>query len=171
MAKYMQDSTDIQINEVSGTDNINFTLKQNNSLVNLLFPIGQIIIKGDNADYSNWLGFSWERTAVGKVLVGLDTTDTDFNAIGKTGGEKTHTLTVNEMPAHSHKLNGNTNVVFDDNDTYPYLFASAKRGYANGSSVVFGGNYLINDTTTIGGGQAHNNLQPYQVVAYWKRIA
>ena len=171
MAKYMQDSTDIQINEVSGTDNINFTLKQNNSLVNLLFPIGQIIIKGDNSDYSNWLGFLWERTAVGKVLVGLDTTDTDFNAIGKIGGEKTHTLTIDEMPAHSHKLNGNTNVVFNENSIYPYLLASAKRGYADGSNVTFGGDYTINDTTTIGSGQAHNNLQPYQVVAYWKRIA
>lgn len=171
MAKYMQDSADIQINEVSGTDNINFTLKETCSLINLLYPIGQIIIKGDNEDYSNWLGFTWERTAVGKVLVGLDTTDTDFNAIGKTGGEKKHKLTIDEMPSHSHKLNGNTNVVFDDNDTYPYLFASAKRGYANGSSVTFGGNYSINDTTTIGGGQAHNNMPPYQVVAYWKRIA
>lgn len=155
MAKYMQDSTDIQINEVSGTDNINFTLKQNNSLVNLLFPIGQIIIKGDNEDYSNWLGFSWERTAVGKVLVGYDTTDSDFNTIGKTGGEKTHTLTINEMPRHTHTF---------------------QNGYGSGSATV---NTAIvsnkvdanNNVNYTGGDQAHNNLQPYQVVAYWKRIS
>lgn len=158
MAKYMQDSADIQINEVSGTDNINFTLKETCSLVNLLYPIGQIIIKGDNADYSNWLGFTWERTAVGKVLVGLDTTDTDFNTIGKTGGEKTHTLTIDEMPSHKHDIKYASNDTgFGDN----YFTAGKKSSYST-SSVP------INNT---GGNQAHNNLQPYQVVAYWKRIA
>lgn len=158
MAKYMQDSADIQINEVSGTDNINFTLKETCSLVNLLYPIGQIIIKGDNADYSNWLGFSWERTAVGKVLVGLDTTDTDFNTIGKTGGEKTHTLTVDEIPSHNHSVKYASNdTAFGDN----YFTAGKKSSYETS-------NIPINNT---GGGQAHNNLQPYQVVAYWKRIA
>lgn len=158
MAKYMQDSADIQINEVSGTDNINFTLKETCSLVNLLYPIGQIIIKGDNADYSNWLGFTWERTAVGKVLVGLDTTDTDFNAIGKIGGEKTHILNVDEMPAHNHSIKYSSNdTAFGDN----YFTAGKKSSYETS-------NIPINNT---GGNQAHNNLQPYQVVAYWKRIA
>ena len=74
-------------------------------LYDAIFPIGQIVIKGDNEDYSNWLGFTWERTAVGKVLVGIDSTDTDFNTIGKTGGKKTHTLTVAEMPSHNHNVN------------------------------------------------------------------
>ena len=158
MAKYMQDSTDIQINEVSGTDNINFTLKQNNSLVNLLFPIGQIIIKGDNEDYSNWLGFTWERTAVGKVLVGIDTTDTDFNTIGKIGGEKTHTLTIDEMPKHKHTISAGTNATTDAN-------------YDRVASAYAGGNPKNLNTSETGGAQPHNNLQPYQVVAYWKRIA
>lgn len=158
MAKYMQDSTDIQINEVSGTDNINFTLKQNNSLVNLLFPIGQIIIKGDSADYSNWLGFTWERTAVGKVLVGYDNNDTDFNTIGKTGGEKTHTLIIDEMPSHNHDIKYASNDTgFGDN----YFTAGKKSSYSTSSVPI----------NNAGGGQAHNNLQPYQVVAYWKRIA
>ena len=138
MAKYMQDSADIQINEVSGTDNINFTLKETCSLINLLYPIGQIIIKGDNADYSNWLGFTWERTAVGKVLVGLDTADTDFNAIGKIGGEKTHTLIVDEMPAHNHSIKYSSNdTAFGDNYFTAGGGLSAARAALNG---VFYGN-------------------------------
>ena len=133
-------------------------------LYDAIFPIGQIIIKGDDADYSNWLGFTWERTAVGKVLVGYDSTDTDFNTIGKTGGEKKHTLTVDEMPAHNHNLNAFTS--------------------GSGSTGRFTGTYewsstssdtestrWIGNTVDVGGGQAHNNLQPYQVVAYWKRTA
>lgn len=142
-----------------------------NSLANLFFPIKKIIIFNDNDDHSNYLGFTWERIASGKMLVGIDSTDTDFNAIGKTGGEKEHTLTIDEMPAHSHKLNGNTDVTFAESSTYPYLLASAKRGYADGSNITFGEGYSINDTTTAGSGQAHNNLQPYQVVAYWQRIS
>ena len=73
-------------------------------LYNAIFPVGQIVIKGDNEDYSNWLGFTWERTSVGKVLVGYIPSDTDFDTIGKTGGEKTHTLTIDEMPKHKHNL-------------------------------------------------------------------
>lgn len=160
MAKYMQDSADIQINEVSGTDNINFTLKQNNSLVNLLFPIGQIIIKSDNEDYSDWLGFSWERTAVGKVLVGLDTTDTDFNAIGKIGGEKTHILTVDEMPSHTHGVP----------QAHPYNKDATEHYTLVRQSFNQITEYNV-DTSATGGGEAHNNMPPYQVVAYWKRIA
>lgn len=123
-------------------------------LYNAIFPVGQIVIKGDNEDYSNWLGFTWERTAVGKVLVGIDSTDTDFNTIGKTGGEKTHTLTVGEMPKHSHSA-----LVGGDGDKYASPF------------VTNGNNLYYVPTNEAGNNQAHNNLQPYQVVAYWKRIA
>lgn len=129
-------------------------------LYNAIFPIGQIVIKGDNEDYSNWLGFTWERTAVGKVLVGIDSTDTDFNEIGKTSGEKTHTLTINEMPNHYHNVNYGRSA--------PLGLNSGSTGYK--LNYEDGGTQQIYASAT-GGGQPHNNLQPYQVVAYWKRIA
>ena len=129
-------------------------------LYNAIFPIGQIVIKGDNEDYSNWLGFTWERTAVGKVLVGIDSTDTDFNTIGKTGGKKTHTLTVAEMPSHNHNVNYGSSA--------PLGLNSGSTGYK--LNYEQGGTQQIYATAT-GGNQPHNNLQPYQVVAYWKRIA
>lgn len=167
----LNENSDIaDINKVTAGD-MNEIKQVVNSLANLFFPVKKIVMFNDNDDHSNYLGFTWERIASGKVLIGIDSTDTDFNTIGKTGGEKEHTLTIDEMPAHSHKLNGNTNVTFDDSATYPYLLASAKRGYATGSNVTFGGNYTINDTTTIGGGQAHNNMPPYQVAAFWQRIS
>lgn len=141
-------------------------------LMKLVFPIGSTYITQEDTNPSTILNFgTWERVK-GKVLVGLDEDDTDFNEIGKTGGEKTHTLTVDEMPAHIHKLKGDTNVNFEDNTIYPYLLASAKRGYVNGSAVTFSEGYSTNDTTTVGGGQAHAILQPYQVVGYmWIRTA
>lgn len=129
-------------------------------LYNAIFPIGQIVIKGDNEDYSNWLGFTWERTALGKVLVGIDSTDTDFNTIGKTGGEKTHTLSVPEMPRHAHYIASNlTNNPLGGIDRTIMYGVPASVEPTNYSSESTGNN------------QPHNNLQPYQVVAYWKRIA
>lgn len=129
-------------------------------LYNAIFPVGQIVIKGDNEDYSNWLGFTWERTAVGKVLVGIDSNDTDFNNIGKTGGEKTHTLSVPEMPRHAHYITSNlTNNPPGGIDRTIMYGAPASVEPTNYSSESTGNN------------QPHNNLQPYQVVAYWRRIA
>ena len=130
-------------------------------LYNAIFPVGQIVIKGDNEDYSNWLGFTWERTAVGKVLVGIDSTDTDFNTIGKNGGEKTHTLTIDEMPKHRHtQISANSGSSGLTGTTYTGL------GWSTGNNESL--NTAMQNT---GGSQPHNNLQPYQVVAYWKRIA
>lgn len=129
-------------------------------LYNAIFPIGQIVIKGDNEDYSNWLGFTWERTAVGKVLVGIDSTDTDFNQIGKTAGAKEVTLTVAQIPSHAHSINGKQ---------------TAGNPLLGGEMAVAGGvgSWATNplNTNENGSGKPHNNLQPYQVVAYWKRIA
>ena len=119
-------------------------------LYNAIFPVGQIVIKGDNEDYSNWLGFTWKRTAVGKVLVGIDSTDTDFNTIDKTGGEKKHTLTIEEMaPTVWHSSS---------------QIDGIQKFFSNGET--FG---ISTQGTDLG--QPHNNLQPYQVVAYWRRIA
>ena len=129
-------------------------------LYNAIFPVGQIVIKGDNEDYSNWLGFTWERTAVGKVLVGIDSNDSDFNTIGKTSGEKKVTLTVAEMPNHYHNVNYGSSA--------PLGLNSGSTGYK--LNYEQGGTQQIYATAT-GGNQPHNNLQPYQVVAYWKRIA
>ena len=80
----------------------------------------------------------------GKTIVGLDPNDTDFNTIGKTYGEKNHTLTVQEMPSHSHEAKfGDT--AGSDGSGYRYSNTSGKN-----RQIV----------QAEGGGQAHNNVQP-----------
>lgn len=86
----------------------------------------------------------------GRVVTGLNTTNSNFNVLGKTGGEEAHTLTVSEMPSHNHKM-----------------YSPASVTVASGSS------YGIPDlgisttpTTNTGGDQPHNNLQPYITINY-----
>ena len=84
----------------------------------------------------------------GKVPVGLDDSQSEFNLLGETGGAKTHTLITAEIPSHSH--------------------SSLQLGNAGGSTGLPVTGTVTTDTTTgsTGGGGAHNNLQPYIVVNY-----
>ena len=70
----------------------------------ILYPVGSIYINAqDNTNPATLFGFgSWERFGKGRVMVGQDPDDVDFDAIGEKGGEKTHTLTEGEMPSHDH---------------------------------------------------------------------
>lgn len=136
---------------------------------NMICPIGKVEVFFDNDDHSDYLGFTWERFGEGKVLVGIDSSDIDFNTIGKTIGEKTHTLTVDEMPSHSHGQYAENNGV-----RKPYTLAEGGGAITNGvylgiSTTSYTGSLLLTDAT--GGGQAHNNIQPSIVVAFWKRVS
>lgn len=90
----------------------------------------------------------------GKVPVGLDNSDSNFNTLGLTGGEKTHTLTVSEMPNHSHKVR------------YTGTGANGTKGGMSGTSVDATPNYNSALVAYEGGSQAHNNLQPYITMNY-----
>jgi len=85
----------------------------------------------------------------GRVPAGFDTTQTEFNALGKTGGEKTHQLTIAEMPAHNHV------------NAYSLGTGGAANAYTVGPVTNQGAT-----TGTTGGDGPHNNLQPYVTVNY-----
>ncbi len=84
----------------------------------------------------------------GRVLAGVDSTQTEFAALGQTGGAKTHILTISEMPPHTHDI-------MMDSDTTP----DGGTG-ATASEDTFN-RTLTDGALTTGGGEAHNNLQPY----------
>ena len=63
-------------------------------IINMIYPVGSIFISVSNVNPSTYFtGTSWEAFGSGKTLVGVDTTDTDFNTVAKTGGKKDVTLT------------------------------------------------------------------------------
>lgn len=67
-----------------------------------LYPIGSIYISVIDVNPTNYFGGTWEAFGTGRTLVGVDATQTEFNTVMKTRGEKTHKLTINEMPGHNH---------------------------------------------------------------------
>lgn len=123
------------------------------------FPVGSVFIAVVSTNPGTLLGYgTWSAIAAGRVLVGLDAGDTDFDTVEETGGAKTHTMTSAEMPAHTHPENvpssasgGAVKFALDTNAS-----GTADAGIATGSA---------------GGGGAHNNVQPYFVCYFWKRTA
>lgn len=139
-----------------------------------MYPIGSIFEVSPTSgspdlytpeQVASYFGFgTWELYGKGRVTVGIDSEDSDFALSGKTGGEKTHTLNIEEMPIHSHApANGSAFVCISG--------VASDRGIT-GSDVwnytVHGGN---NRTEQQGKQQPHNNLQPYVVVYRYRRIA
>lgn len=105
----------------------------------------------------------------GRVGVGRDATQAEFDTLGETGGAKTHTLSVAEMPSHTHTQNAHGHGV---NGTGNAFVANGGGGATANVSTGGGGYTLVgvaNATATnqnTGGGGAHNNLQPYVVLNY-----
>ena len=140
-----------------------------NSILNLVFPIGRGFIDFTDTDYSNYLGFTWERELIGMTPIGLDVNDNDFNTIGKTGGGKEH---YHIMPLGFD--NGGYIYGKGDKENNPY-YGSIVETVSNRinlnpttySQTTFEQNAPVRIAYT----SNENSLQPYQVVAYWKRIA
>lgn len=123
------------------------------------YPIGSIYQSTEATNPATFMGGVWERFGNGRVLVGVDEADADFNTANKTGGEKTHTLTIDEMPSHSHRQYVSAN---NGNDSIRRDWSSdgASSAYDQGM-----------ETGRAGGNRPHNNLQPYVTLYRWRRTA
>lgn len=141
------------------------TLKISSDLQNVIkkvvldtyFPVGSLYLTVGSENPNNTIGGTWVRFGNGRTLVGVDTSQTEFNTIEKTGGEKTHKLTLDELPEHQPEALLNTS---DSNTS----------GSALNWQVVDDGRFYGGDMfKSFGGDKSHNNLQPYITVYMWKR--
>lgn len=92
----------------------------------------------------------------GRVPVGMNTAETEFNALGKTYGTKTHTLTTAEMPAHTHSASNNSG---------HYVYGGSSQG-AGFQGTGFRSQMTAVTTGSAGSGNAHNNVQPSIALNY-----
>ena len=171
-------------------------LKDENNLKTYLlayiYPVGSIKMTADNTNPSTYLGGTWVAWGSGKVPVGVNTSDADFATVEKTGGEKTHKLTVDELAEHEHSGTSTSTTrvgygkkVGESISTIDYIGTithtvkietvdntSQKTVYVNGTSpAIVTTNITQAYAVKAGGGMSHNNLQPYITCYMWKRTA
>jgi hypothetical protein len=144
--------------ETDGTTGVSDSKKFNGytqeEYFDLMHPVGDVVISYNTTNpgtRDGWYG-TWTSFGSGRVLIGVDSGDTAFNTIGETGGEKTHTLTEDEMPEHDHSYTGTSGSMAAGMGGSSARYTTASR-----------------TTGTAGGGQAHNNMQPYIAVSFWRR--
>lgn len=124
-----------------------------------LYPVGSIYISTSATFNPNtaW-GGTWQQTASGRCLIGAN----DTYPLGSMGGESTHTLTIEELPQHSHGIYGadtrDGNITLDK-ARFSYKDQGQTTSYISG----------ILGTELTGNNNAHNNMQPYLAVYMWKR--
>jgi hypothetical protein len=124
---------------------------------------------GDNTPFDpvtgvgkwQWLGFQIPPELIGATLVQFDPADTDFT-LTQHFGSKNQTLTINQIPAHTHKYSISTL-------SQPNGALYQSNAFQGGGSDVYTGNKDF-DSGSAGGSQAHNNVQKSYVGLYVKRI-
>jgi hypothetical protein len=141
------------------------------------YPVGSIYINAsDSTNPATLLGFgTWVSFGAGRVLVGLDSSQTEFDTAEETGGTKAETLTKEQsgIPEHYHRVFSRC-----DEPTESITFQNSENrrfhedaGHTNTTTTA---GTLDGETEMHSGAdaaEAHNNLQPYIVVHMWKRTA
>ena len=125
-----------------------------------IYPVGSIYMSVNATNPSELFGGTWVAWGSGRVPVGVDTSDSDFSTIEKTGGKKTHELSINEMPSHTHaNYAKRTNVTINSSGNTIISCHRSNTGASTGDNIG-----------KTGSNAPHNNLQPYITCYMWKRI-
>lgn len=141
-----------------------------------LYPVGSVYTNAtDNTNPATLLGFgTWEAFGVGRVMVGVDSAQTEFAAAGQTGGQKTvqahnHTGSTAGAGAHNHSIG--SNIVTSSSSTNRLtLSGSAQQATWTTSTTSSVGDHAHSFTTN-STGSGTNNMNPYVVVYMWRRTA
>lgn len=135
----------------------------------IIYPVGSIYMSADSTNPSSIFGGTWVAWGAGRVPVGVDTNDTDFNTVEKTGGAKTVTLTSSNMPAHTHTYNkansptGSTAITTAQMPSHTHSYSN-KTASTSSAPVSGGSTQVIKsissgsaNTGSTGGGSGHTH--------------
>ena len=182
------------IKNISVSDNTLTIYKGDGSATNLdiisfdqIYPIGAIYMSTVSTNPATLFKIgNWEALPAGRVLLAQGTSTWGVNySAGDTGGEDKHTLTVSESAPHNHTGSATTS---GSTHTHALTMQASHGESGNGGVPRFSDGDVWSDYKTqnlsaagehshaitinnSGGGQAHNNMQPYLSVYMWKRIS
>lgn len=156
------------------------------------YPVGAVYTSVIATSPATLFGGTWARIGQGRVLVGQDVSQTEFDTAEETGGAKTHAITSAEMPGHTHAVDHDHPAVTSDPGGNHTHILERKTAAGTSTGVVRGGTTASADGTTAavtdhthgvnvpaftgasgstGSGTAMSLLPPYLVVYLWKRTA
>ena len=148
---------DAEMSDTSNNPVSNKVIKKYvDNMVDLIYPVGSIYMSANDTSPSILFGGEWERIKDRFLLAAGDT-----SSAGSTGGSATHTLTVDEMPSHSHDVR--IAHPFEAGGAHPFV------PYSSNPEPYVVGNYDVVQFT--GNNQPHNNMPPYLAVYMWQRIS
>ena len=153
-----------QVMSTNGSGQVSFTtLTGVTATISNAYPVGSIYMNCSNAtNPATLLGFgTWSAFGEGRVLIGIDSSDSDFDSAEETGGSKTHTLTEAQLPSHRHTIGSN-------DSTAGFGGAAGNQEFVQDAGTGIGNPC---NTSFTGSGQAHPIVQPYIVVYLCKRAA
>lgn len=156
-----EDNNDVQI--TTGGKIRTLSLKADSvadmsNLLALIYPVGIVITLGVSTNPGTLFGVGTWTAIAGRVIVGIDAGQTEFDTLDETGGAKTVTLDSTMIPAHTHTVDA-------QNDSN----SGGTGALFKGAAAAEVGEIVTSGST--GGGAAHNNLQPYIVKYVWQRTA
>lgn len=128
----------------------------NTKWIEIVYPVGSIYMSVSDINPNLLFGIGELEAIEDRFLLGAG-----FRMSGEIGGEETHTLTIDELPSHSHQYKRHS---LDRDDTDPTTGKDAC-GVSNKTL-----DERLGTTELSGGNQPHNNIPPYLTVYMWKRI-
>ena len=154
-------------------------------VLGLVYPIDHIITTvktgnpGDAGYFYSGVSFgTWAAFGAGKTLVGLDSGDTDFDALEETGGNKEHTLLETELPDHYHHVatpanltTGSAGLTSSNKMAQTVADQFTLRGDANSPDRGLTGSVVDSSGVAVTTGDAYSLVQPYITTYFWKRTA
>lgn len=168
------------------------SIKAVNDMLKTLYPVGTILEFDREMDMTSIYGGTWELFGVGRSTICINTNDADFNSRLKTGGSKTHTMTVAEMPAHNHvastgvaKVMGSSirvckgtytadsveNKANNHAPATPNTVTNHRDATVNSSEIPGGNHHHDIAVGNTGSGSPMNIMNPYIVVYRYRKTA
>ena len=153
-------------------------LKMSQDIFDLIYPVGSIYMSINSANPSTLFGGTWTSWGAGRVPIGVNSSDTDFNTVEKTGGSKTHShtqgstgstkLSLNQIPSHTHSYywgSGGSSQVYSVKEVLANVGNLNHYAYTSGSGGGKGHTHTNPNTAS------SSSLSPYITCYMWKRTA